>query len=468
MSTLKSKFLVLFVASCVGLSVIGCSRDDSSTSSTITEARITRIDTDYKDIIDNTSFAGIQAQIIYPISTLVGMRFVYPYKDPMGNPTMLSGMICIPKTLYDSEDKKAQGIMLYNHHTIMTDYECPSYGNVGDKGALGLKEISALGLKVTISSLIIDNIAIGRENHKMITVAADYYGFGETGSKLQYYCEGNYNARASLEALKAAKKLLSERGYTWGDYLLNVGYSQGGQTAIAVQKFVDSGEYSEKISATFAGSGPYDLTATYKSYLDVQAEERDVSVVVYPVLSFNEYKVLGINYGLAFRPALTEKINEWFFSKNYTREEIDRKIKDAGMKSLSKAFSDALLNVDSDMSKKLVAQLDTVTLTKGWTPKSDDRLYLFYSKKDTFVPPVNCEDMVEFFRSKNFTITEKPNVDLTTLVLTTIAEGTAIFDNRPKAGEVVVRISNDMTHEDGGSIWMLDVISEMKAQFPKN
>ncbi len=272
MYTMKKHTAIILLAIVSNLLVISCS-NDSSNDSVITEPRIVRIDENYENINDPLEImTGLTAEIVYPVSTLVGLKFVYPYVDPKGKPVMLSGIICIPKTLYKQQDKKAQGIMLYNHYTIATDEECPSYGVVPGKGAKGLKEISALELKVKIDAFGINedngNDTIGLKNHKIITVAADYYGFGETNKAVQYYCEGNYNARASLEALKAAKNLLTQLGYSWDDYLLNVGYSQGGQTAIAVQKLVDSGEYNEKISATYAGSGPYDLTATYHSYID--------------------------------------------------------------------------------------------------------------------------------------------------------------------------------------------------------
>ena len=433
------------------------------------KAQITRIDENYADINDSIDVSGVTATLVYPTSTIVGMRFVYPFKDPYGNPVMLSGMICVPKTIYNQKDKKAQGIMLYNHYTIMKYNECPSYGVVEGKGPVGLKEISGLGMKVSIART--EGI-LGLNGHKIITVAADYYGFGETKDQVQYYCEGDYNARASLEALKAAKELLKEKGYSWDDYLLNVGYSQGGQTAIAVQKLVDKGEYAEKISATFAGSGPYDLMATYRSYLAVKDQERDISVVIYPVLSFNEHKALGIDYSKAFRPRLAKNIDEWFLSKKFTSDEIDQKMKSAGLKTLEDSFSDELLDETTEMAKKVTSALDTVNLTKGWTPNKNDRIYLYYSEADTLVPPVNGVDMIQFLEAKGFAIEEKEASLLSMLgYILEAPSGPAAKgdpDARPAAGKVIVRksvLADGVSHQAGGAFWLMDVLSELKQQF---
>ena len=468
MKKIANKIFTILTVLAVGFMLAACSSDDddevSKSTPPVSKARITRIDTNYTDISDNMN-VGIPVTLTYPTSTLVGMRFVYPYKDPKGKSVMLSGMICIPKALYNSTDKKAQGIMLYNHYTIMTNEECPSYGTVEGKGPIGIKEISSLGMKVTIMSGVPSTIGI--EDHKIITVAADYYGFGETSNSVQYYCEGDYNARASLEALKAAKTLLKEKGYSWGDYLINTGYSQGGQTSIAVQKLVDQGEYDEKISATFAGSGPYDLTATYKSYLDVKDQERDLAVVVYPVISYNVHKSLGMKYTELFVPKLEEKIDEWFLSKKFTREEIDQKLKDAGMGKLENAFSTELLDETSNMSQKVTNSLDTVKLTEGWTPNKNDRIYLYYSEADTLVPKVNAEEFVKFLKEKEFEIVEK-ETDTLGMLAKIAADGTGDPEARPAPGKVIVRKSplDDATaHESGGAFWIMDVISELKQEF---
>lgn len=422
---------------------------------------ITDITDNYEDITETFELSGSVFELNFPVSNLVALRFLYPYADPWGKEVMHSGVICIPKGLYISSDKKAQGIMLYNHYTIMTDYECPSYGVVDGKGALGLKEIAGLELSLKQND---DTLALGLSDNRIITVAADYYGFGETDYAQQYYCEANYNAHLSLEALKAAKELLAGLGYSWDDYLVNCGYSQGAQTAIGVLKLVDSGEYDETVSVTFAGSGPYDLTTTYKSYLEAQSDTLDLSVVVQPVLSFNTYHKLGFDYSQLFSQTLYDNLDEWFYSMKHTREEIDQMMKDAGILSLNDTFTEPLHNLDSDESKKLVAALDTVSLISGWEPKTTDRIYLYHSEADRLVQYANCEKMLEFFEEKGFTTktVETGPYDIIYAIL--CVQYPDLWTNRPQPGEIVHRKTSDLSHEDGGSWWLLEMISEIKTQ----
>ena len=124
----------------------------------------------------------------------------YPSTDPFGNPVTLSGSIIVGDEV-DNNGKNAAGIVLYNHFTVFHKDECPSHGD-----------------------LDVPMIVVGSN---MITVAPDYYGFGVTEAKNQAYCISRANAQASVDALIAARELLKEKGYTWGDLLFNAGYSQG-------------------------------------------------------------------------------------------------------------------------------------------------------------------------------------------------------------------------------------------------
>lgn len=120
----------------------------------------------------------------------------YPSTDPFGKPVTLSGSIIIGDEVED-DGKKAAGMVLYNHFTVFQKDECPSRGDVG-----------------------VPMVIVGS---KMIAVAPDYYGFGVTGDKNQAYCISRANAQASVDALIAARELLKEKGYTWGDLLFNAG-----------------------------------------------------------------------------------------------------------------------------------------------------------------------------------------------------------------------------------------------------
>ena len=449
-------FSLIFAAACKSEDddeVTGSDKKPAEASSF--EARITATK-EYEDIVEKTEIemftSKTEVEIIYALSDFVHLNFEYPYKMPDGSPVMLSGTISISKDLYNSSDKKAWGTVLYNHYTIMSKDEAPT------AGAVGLKELGALALKLKFSG-VSTQMAVGLKNHRLIIVDADYLGFGSTADKTQYYCAGDYNARCSLEALLAARELLSKQGYTWDDYLLNMGYSQGGQTAMAVQKLVDTGAYDVKVSATFAGGGPYDLAATYTGYLDVKDRELDCAVVVYPILSFNEYHNLNLDWSQVFTPGMNEKLEEWFLSKQYSQTEISSKMKEAGLGSLDKIMQSDLLNTNSEISKKVIAAVDTENLTSGWTPKSSDRIYLFHSTEDTMVPYINCENMLSFFEKSGFACQTAPEIKNIISVLS-YAMGSSSLEWHEN--EIILRTATS-THQDGGSFFFMDVIGELKS-----
>jgi hypothetical protein len=109
-----------------------------------------------------------------------------------------------------------------NHYTITRSDECPTSPT---------REFELPDILVPIGFTV---------------VSSDYEGFGETGDRVQAYCFGEANARASIDALLAAREWLQSSGYTLSDSIINYGYSQGGQTTVAAIKLSQS-EYRGKV-----------------------------------------------------------------------------------------------------------------------------------------------------------------------------------------------------------------------------
>ena len=222
MNQLKNTLLLLLLP--MMLMAVSCADHDdvylqppegfvSDTTATAPDTTVTDPPSDTTATAPVMPEARITGEVTYTAYPLLrNMNFVYPSRDPCGNPVMLSGTITMSRDL--TPETKAQGFILYNHYTVFRADECPS------KGKLDMQNI----------------LYLTAPHRNFITVSADYYGFGQTEDRMQAYCIGSANARASIDALTAARQLLAERGYTWYDDLLNVGYSQGGQTAIAVLK----------------------------------------------------------------------------------------------------------------------------------------------------------------------------------------------------------------------------------------
>ena len=293
----------------------------------------------------------------------------YPSTDPFGKPAMLSGTITIGDEVNTSTP--ARGLLLYNHFTVFCADQCPS------KGYLNVQQyVCGSGL---------------------ITVSADYYGFGITEDKLQAYCVSKTNAQASVDALLAAKKLLRELGYSWNDDILfNAGYSQGGQTSMAVVRLIDEKYPDLHITYTFAGGGPYDIPQTYRDFIASDITGMPTTVISV-LLAYNEYCSLGVPRSDLFIEPTLSHIDEWILSKKYTNEEINAKV---GSQHISDFATPIIINLESAVSKRYLEVLEKDNLCKGWKPRKDEHILLVHNTSDITVPPSNTVNMAAFLKQQ--------------------------------------------------------------------
>ena len=303
----------------------------------------------------------------YEKAKMTAYNIEYPSLDPYGNPVTLSGSITVGDEV--NADTPALGVALINHFTVYQKNQCPSKGE-----------------------LAVQKFAVGTQ---LVAVSADYYGFGCTEDKHQAYCIGSANAQASIDCLLAARELFPSLNIKIDpetDYLFNLGYSQGGQTSIAVEKMVAEKYPGIKITHTFAGGGPYDMTATYK-----EMKEKDLSgmpsTIISVILSFNEFYQLGFPREKLLRGDALAHVDDWILSKDLTREEIDEKV---GSLKFSNFASEDIQNMDSEVSKKLMAALEKENLAKNWTPAKDAHISLIHHIDDITVPVVNQDLLYDY------------------------------------------------------------------------
>ena len=272
----------LFIISS-GMTLTSCGSDDP-TDETIPEEPKTQ--------------ARVYETIRYEKDKTTAYNFEYPSTDPYGKEVMLSGTITIGDEV--TEKNPGRGLVLYSHYTIYRADECPS------KGGLDLQKF------VTGSGLI--------------TISPDYYGFGITEDKPQAYCISKANAQAAVDALLAAKQLLPTLGYQWDDNVLfNLGYSQGGQTALGIVRLIDEQYRDLHITYTFAGGGLYDIPMTYQKMIESDGSDLPSSLISV-LLAYNEFCHLNIPYSQLFQEPLVSHIDEWFYSKKYNSSWIDYKL----------------------------------------------------------------------------------------------------------------------------------------------
>ena len=312
--------------------------------------------------------AKITSTKYYPEDKMTAYNIEYPSKDPFGKPVTLSGAITVGDEIINGKEP-AVGVVLVNHFIVYRKDQCPSKGD-----------------------LMIQKFVVGS---KMVGVSADYYGFGCTEDKNQAYCVGSVNAQASIDCLLAARELFPSINITVDkskDYLFNLGYSQGGQTTVAVEKLVSEKYPDIKITHSFAGGGPYDMPSTYK-----EMKESDTSgmpsTIISVMLAFNEYCGLGYSRDRLLRGDALAHVDDWLLSKNFTQQEIDAKI---GSLSFSGFASEEIQDMNSEVSRKLTAALEKENLAKNWKPAKGARIALIHHKDDITVPLVNQTNLYNY------------------------------------------------------------------------
>ena len=322
--------------------------------------------------------------------------FTYPTVDYAGKPCVMSAVLSLPTAKKAS--KHIDKMALYNHYTILRSDETPSAGNVFDLQTAGLSK-------------------------GMAVVSADYEGFGATGDRNQAYCYAEANARASIDALLAAREWLIKQGYTIGDSILNYGYSQGGQTAVAALKLSQT-EYRGRVhfTKTIAGAGPYDLRLTFRKFLEWKKIGMP-AVLPMTMLTLNELYQLGIKDKEAFLEPLASNMKSWIVSKKFSLTEFRDLL---GTDSIAQFMQPAYCDSTTTEMQRVLSYVDQMRFIDDWTPDPDTEIKLYHSLNDDIVAPENSEQMYQWLVSKGL---EHVVLDTSSLTGTHLGSGTAFLLN---------------------------------------
>ena len=375
--------------------------------------------------------------------------FDYPSTDVENNSVRVSGIICMDLDFYNSADKQADYTILVNHGATPKWDDCPSRN--GGKELCGYLS----GLESS--------------DKKVIGIAPDYLGLGSSKNELQAFVFGDVNARTSLDALIWGRKILEAKGFTWKDEVANIGYSQGGQTAICVQKLVDTdSNYSDiTISKTFAGDGVYNIRTMVEESLK---NEKPIlpSVVFLGIATYNRIEDLGFIESEIFKDP--DLIEEYIISKKYDLKgsmlgllsalmaKPESNISFSNYNDWSHYLTEDMLNKESDLYKNVLKAVEPYTNYYYWTPKSTTKIVLFTADNDDIVPSKNSDNLFEYLKSYS-SIWEK-------------AEAINVADTDFSADNIYIRYHEDgessltnIIHEKGAKTFSSKVIEELKTNW---
>lgn len=309
---------------------------------------------------------------------IMKVNYVYPSVDPFGEPVTLSGTILIPEDIWTGQSR-SEGLLMVNHYTKFHRNEAP-----------------------TISNGELENILLANPFYpKYIIVESDFYGFGATVRFPQAFMQGMVNARSSLDGLLTARELLTQMGFDYGPLCFNIGYSSGGFDALAAQKLRDM-EYADRITfdKTFSGGGPSDVREAYRQYVLTDSTAYNAVPLLLMVCT-NETQHLGLNYSDVFQPYIAGRIDELILSKAFSSWPVCDSI--GREKKIHEILSPTYCNLDSPESQFMQQLFTSFSMNNDdWTPDPSQRIFLFHSRGDDYVPIQSARPMIPFFKAMGF------------------------------------------------------------------
>lgn len=212
-----------------------------------------------------------------------------------------------------------------------------------------------------------------------LCILPDYIGVGASSSHPDLYLNAEVHGRTSTDALFAllsfAKQNRLNLDKKYDTYIL--GYSQGGSVSLAtlrtIQTLPASQQAQLRLKKVICGDGPYDLRATFESFVaDEQAGKAMGLGSVIPLVinsMFNSYptEMASYNYTDFFTPwALSTGVPQ---AVRNNEETISEMIIQFNNKNLSDILNMTYLQNNPEAYNTLLAMMDRQNLCTGWQPR---------------------------------------------------------------------------------------------------
>lgn len=254
-----------------------------------------------------------------------------------------------------------------------------------------------------------------------LVICPDYIGFGETDKVVHPYMCSTLTARNVLDCYKAAIAFaLNDKKATFSNnyYTINVGYSQGGATALAFQKYLET-EASDadrdlvKLRGSICGAGPYSQNLVFDEY-----EEwcKDPNYKLdYPIYLMYVLKGHKEAFGattmrdLELKDCFTKEFWDYceagfmkrFDEKGTNVDNLNAELKVNGFDTFYSIINADYANRNSKLYRTIEKTLAQSNLLAddNWTPQAE--LTFFHSMEDIVVPPLESQKAMERFSSVN-------------------------------------------------------------------
>ncbi|MBO4722298.1 MAG: hypothetical protein J5629_05120 [Muribaculaceae bacterium] len=234
----------------------------------------------------------------------------------------------------------------------------------------------------------------------LIAVSCDLYGWTLTEDKPQAYCCPEITAQESIDCWDAAMSILLERGYEIkGLRKFNVGYSSGGFSAIAFQRYVDKNRSDLNIDLTCAGAAPFDICTIYEDYVETDYSGY-ICALPLMMVAYKETYNMDFSYSDVFKEPLASHIQEWILSKDYGTWDINGLI---GTEKISDVLTPAACNYKTGIGKKVYDKFRQNSLCgegQNWQPSTKTKFFIMHSSGDKYMTYKAGVEMADYLKSK--------------------------------------------------------------------
>lgn len=203
---------------------------------------------------------------------LLGYQYTaikYTSVDEYNQPITLSTLVVWPyNNILSNPDPN--NVIIGCHITITSDKERPSnYVNNSITTDVGMLACAAKSNGLTSA-------------YENLVIIPDYQGFGLSKDRTHPYLYQDLTARQVLDGVTAGmeyfKKKRGSMEKNW--HSISMGYSQGGSVAMAVHRYIEKNDLSDKFKfkGSVCGNGPYDPIVTIKKYIKTNKINMPVAV----------------------------------------------------------------------------------------------------------------------------------------------------------------------------------------------
>lgn len=320
-----------------------------------------------------------------PQTDVTPYAVTYRTQYPQNKAMQASGVFFVPKNL-----NKSFPVVVYAHGTIGKD-ETPS------------QQVES----VLNYSLDLFFAAVISSGYNCVVLVPDYVGYGQSTSVTHPYIHQQSLGQAGVDMVEAFREYTAGVGLPFNPRTIITGYSEGGYTAVAVQKAIQELYGSDlSVDKTIAGSGPYDNVAFAKEFMrkSTDLDKYEVSSYLWALGMFKTDYGYSKSYSAIFSDSDNAKLQAAGYQLGYF-EPAKLDIHTNPQQLFKPEFISSVLNGTDTEFLNVLTQNSLVDFAPA------DSLVFVYGNADTWVYPVNTINAYNTMKNKGCKVKkyESPN-----------------------------------------------------------